>query len=513
VRSRLNSHLTESSPTLFHSGLGSVDPVAVRLEMTHWPGNGASYDEHIAAVSALLHERHHWLQHVGTSAGLFSSLLLELQASTIAGGVPLDALRASDLPLLRHEERFASPLLVWERLEATRRLYFGCRPADFEVLADEGRGPFWRDLAPLFDPAIEAVLADASDMAKFLAVRNAPDLHVEVGTTFVRDAGWSVGARHLMEGAARQSEVFRLLSGALDRYQGDEPFRFALNPHYTGIYGVARKMFFNAVRAPTAAAEIGFAFACDLALNCLSPPLYPFPPHNPGTYFGHVITKLASFRFDRVVDAFNPQQVRALLEELTEHAGDDLVVPTRFKRDMMNRFLGHLHPDEVAQQMFTVTGNDYMPVPTGSAVRLRYEFALSAQAEHLRAQAPEVFVFPVAPYTDDRAAFRALFEQIQPPLLSYGASGISPSRPMPGWLEFFLATAVQREVYRGMVMFDVAGIGARLAPYVRSALGREHGLAVVHRVLRGVFHNGPIAEDIWQHAVAAAKRKSGHDGF
>jgi hypothetical protein len=478
--------------------------------MTRWPGKGANPDENSADFAALLHEHHHWLQHVGTSAGLFGSVLLELQASAIAVNVPLDALRASDLPLLHHEDRYASPLLLWERLEATRRLYFGCRPADLNVLIGDGRAPLWDELAPLLDPVIELVLADASDMATFLAVRHHPDLQVKVGTAVIREAGWSVGARHLMEGAARQSEVFHLLAEALDEFHKTtappEEFSFALSPRYTGEYGLAWQQYFDTVGVWTKAAEIGFAFACDLALNCLSPPLYAFPPHNPGTYFARVINKLSSFRFDREMNPFDPRQVRALLDELTEHVGEDLAIPMQFKRDMTNRFFGHLHPDEVAQHLFTISGQGHMAAPAGVSPRLRYQFALNAHAERLRAHAPETFVVPAASHLDDLDAFRELFRQIRPPLLSYGEGGIFPSRQMPGWLDFFLAAGVHMELLRAVVMHDVSGIAARLAPYVRSERGREHGLSVIGKVLRGTFRDGPAGEEIWRHVVAAAER-------
>lgn len=498
MSSRLTSHLNESSPTLFHSGLGSVDPVAVRLELTRGHTDDASHADTITMLAALLHERHHWLQHIGTSAGLFGSVLLELQSALIGTGVPLGALRAEDLPLLRQEDRFPGPLLAWERLEATRRFYFGCRPGDIETLTSEGRHPLWRELADMLEPVIGIGL---TDLTGFREVRAALAKSQPPRSEALRDAGWSVGAKHLMEGAARQTEMFRLLDAAVTT-TGE----FALPAHfYTGVYGVARGLFDSIAPMRTAAAEIGFAFACDLALNCLSPPLFPFPAYNPGTYFGHVAHRLASFRFDRSVDVTDPAAVRALLAELTEHAGDDLVTPTRLKHRMITRFLGHLHPDEVAGQLFTLSGHN-LPVPTGPSVRMRYELALATHAERLRAQAPELFVFPSAPYLSDRAAFRELFEQVQPPLVAYGDSGIVPTRRVPGWLEFFLATGVHYELLRAMVMCDVQQIAARLVPYVRSVFGHEHGMAVIRQVIDGVFQRGPVAAVIWQETTAAVAR-------
>jgi hypothetical protein len=507
ARSRLRSHRAEAFGTGLHSSLGSIHPSALWLQLTRLPGEATTYDDTIADLAVLLHERHHWLQHVGTSAGMFGSTLLSVQTAVIQHNVPLDALRPDDLPLLGREGSFPSALGMWERLEATRRLYFGCRPADLVVLRNDGRAPMWRELGPLLDPVVEHVLADGSEMARLLAVRDHPSLALEPSGILVREAGWSMGARHLMEGAARLNEVLHLLKGALDLHREypvpAEPFRFDLNGRFTGEYAVARRMFQSVVGEPTAAAEVGFAFACDLALNCLAPPFYAFPPHNPGTYFAHVVRKLASFRFDRVIDIADPTDTRTLFEELTEHVGEDLTIPVRMRRVMATRFLGHLRPDNVAQEIFAV-GHDFIPSATGPGSRQRYEFALSAEAERIRARSPEVFVLPFAAYVADRAAFRALFERIQPPLLSFGDRGITPTRGDPGWLEFFLATGVHGELLRAIVVLDTRGVARRLVPYLRSVAGVEHGHAVVRRVVRGLFDGGPVADEILRHVAAAA---------
>ncbi|MFD5131594.1 hypothetical protein [Streptomyces olindensis] len=516
MRSRLKSHLTESATTVFHSGLGRVDPVSVRIELTRDFDESASYEDRIALLAALLHERHHWLQHVGTSTGLFGTLLLELQNAMIEHGVPLEELRTEDLPLLRQEHRFADALGKWERLEATRRLYFGCRRGDLDALMRDGRAPLWGELAPLVSGTMGKLLADSPYIDRYQAFFADRGGHLPVDKTFVTESGWSVGARHLMEGAARQSEVFRLLQGALDGHCHSgapaEAFRFNLSEHYTGVYGVARKLFDSVVGARTVAADIGFAFACDMGLNALAPPLYPLVPVNPGTYFAHVVHKLADFRFDRCLHIVDPPHVRALIAELTEHVGVvggasrrmtdlDLRLPQRFKREMVDGVLGHLRPDEVAGQLFTLPHADAVPVPSGPSCRLRYLLALTAEAERIRARSPEIFVFPAASYLDDRTAFRALFERIQPPLLSYGSQQFRGTRPIAGWPDFFVATGIHYEVMRGLVMHDARTLGISLAPFARLAPG------LLRIVLRGALHGAPVADVIHGHAEAAAEQR------
>ncbi|MFR9723901.1 hypothetical protein ACL02R_11130 [Streptomyces sp. MS19] len=505
MRSRLKSHLTEVSPTAFHSGLGRVDPVAVRLELARGFGEEGSHEDRVALLAALLHERHHWLQHVGTNAGLFGTLLLEFQTGMVEH-VPLEELRAGDLPLLAHEERYADALGRWERLEATRRLFFGCRRGDLEVLARDGRAPLWREIVPLIGEAMGTLLADSPRLRKYRAFLDSPDSHLPITPEVLEVNGWSVGARHLMEGAARQSETHRLLRAALldhrDARAAAEEFAFDLSRHRTGVYGVARTVFDQFVRTPTAAADIGFAYACDLALNACAPPLYPFVPLNPGVLFAHVAQRLGGFRFDRMLDFTDPLAARELIAELTEHlrGGDpDLSQALDIRRVLVESVLGHLRPDEVAGRIFTDRGPGRLPEPTGPSSRLRYLLALTAEAERIRADAPEFFVFPSASFTADRAAFRETFARIGPPLVSYGPGGMTATRRDPGWGEFFLAAGLHYEVLRGVVMLDAEALGAGLAPYVTAGGG------LVRTVLTGALRGAPVAEVIWRHAEAAAE--------
>ncbi|MHC3472143.1 hypothetical protein ACYF6T_26105 [Streptomyces sp. 7R007] len=507
MTSRLNSHRNESASTAFHSGLGRVDPVAVRLELGEVVDESGTHEERIAVLAALLHERHHWLQHVGTGAGLFGTLLLELQLGMIEGDVPLGELRESDLPLLGQEDRFGDALGRWERLEATRRLYFGCRRGDLDVLRQDGREPLWGELVPTISSVMGGMLPNSPYIERYRAFLEDRRRHLPVDRHFVTESGWSVGARHLMEGAARQSEMFRLLAAALDghRHSGAaaEEFAFNVSEHYSGLYGVARRLFDHTVTTRTAAADVGFSFACDLALNVLAPPLYPVTPVNPGTYFAHVVRRLADFRFDRVIDFTDPAHVRALIAELTDHVarapGLDLTQPLDFKKQVVDALFGHLHPDEVAGELFTLPHADAVPVPSGPSSRLRYLFALTAEAERVRARAPEIFVFPSASYLHDRAAFRTLFERVQPPLLAYGADGLHGTRPIPGWPEYFVATGIHYEVMRGLVMHDAHTLGTHLAPYFRLSPG------LLATVLKGTLHDAPAADAIHHHAEKATE--------
>lgn len=500
VRSRLRSHRAEASPSLFHSSLGSVDPLSVRLEIGDVPAPGDGYERYMDTLSALLHERHHWLQHVGTSAGLFGSILLEMQGGLILGSVPLGDLWVDDLPLLESEQKFSEALRTWEHLEATRRLFFGCRLGDFKALIDTGRTPLFQSLLPFVEEMVEGVYGPSPHLSEQVDhLRSLAGSLEKFKGPLLKQSGWTVGARHLMEGAARQAEIFRRLDLEHRRHVEESvdggPLVINVDEYYAGIYGVARKIFNLAVETVSTAAEVGFAFACDLALNVPCPPVTPFPVDNPGVFYFKICHALRDFRFDRSFDLYDPAQVRSLLEELADHVGN-LSVVAEVKRRTFTSYFGHLDPEELAGNLFEVSKGN-LPRPMGGA-RLKYVTALGVLAERVRADVPDMFVFPVASYCDDRGAFRKQFNRIQPPLVSYGTNGIAPTRDVFGWLEYFLALAVQNEVGRSLVMFDVGGVAARLAPLVRSIGGEEHGRAVVRRSLAETFGGAPLAEEIWK---------------
>lgn len=508
VRSRLSSHRTESAPTLFHSGLGSVDPVALRLETTRRPSGDFGYEQSIELTAALLHERHHWLQHVGTGAGMFGSLLLEMQGTVISEVAMPRGLTAADLPLLAHEERFAVPLMLWERLEATRRAFHGCRISDLTDLERDGRTPLWRALGPQLHGLMVGMYGDlpaAEGLLDFL-LHGGEQLSPDV--TAVTEAGWILGTRHLMEGAARMTEVVRLVVGLGDKHFQENwdgtPFRFDSGPHFTGVYGLARKMFREAVGQASAAAEVGFAFACDVALNCLAPPVFPFPPESPGLAFLRVCRALADFPFDRGVDFRDLAGIRTLIDSLTEHLSQDPnFVDLGYWSTLTVRAFGSLGVDETAAAMYSYDQQD-LPDPVGNGSRHRYQTALNVRAIKVRAQAPELFVFPAALYLNDRKHFRDLFDQIPPPLVAHGDSGLWPTREQPGWLEFFLASGVQGEILRGVVMFTAQELGQRLVPFLSSGAGTEHGRRVLRLAISTTLGDSPLADDIWRYAVAAA---------
>lgn len=508
TRSRLSSHRTEAAPTLFHNTLGSLDPIALRLEITRRPGTGDSYEQTIEFMAALLHERHHWLQHVGTTAGVFGSLLLELQGSVISEVAMPDGLTAADLPLLANEERFAEHLRLWEHLEATRRAFFGCRTGDLTDLERDGRVPLWHELGPQMHSVMAGVYDGLPQIDGLLNIMLHEGGEISPNRAAITQAGWILGARHLMEGAARMTELVRLALGFADQHFDENrdgtPFRFDPDRHFTGVYGLARNVFQGVVGQRAAAAEIGFVFACDVALNCLAPPVLPFPPENPGLVFLRVCKALADFRFDRAVDMADPVAIRALLDELTEHVREDsLLVGLDYWTTTVGPLFAALDVDETAAAMYTFDGHD-LPDPLADGARLRYSTALTGRAIRLRAQVPELFVFPAAVYLNDSKRFVELFDRIPPPLVAYGDSGLWPTRQQPGWLDFFLAAGVQNEILRGVVMFSAQELGARLVPFLRSGGGTEHGRAVVRLAIGSTLGDSPLAKDIWRYTVAAA---------
>ncbi|MFI7425466.1 hypothetical protein ACIBPB_00615 [Micromonospora sp. NPDC049836] len=497
--SRLQSHRNEASPSLFHSSLGSLNPLGLAIELARVPGADDDYESIVSLLGALLHERHHWLQQIGTVAGLFTSLLLETQAGLIAGNLPVQELTVDDLPLCDGRFRDSPAVIGWERVEASRRMFAGCRKGDFTALADNGRPPAFLLLADLQRPVVTQVCRGDPDHS---LLRTWADLQpIDEVPVILDHRGWLVGTRHLMECAARISEVFKIGSD-LNR-AGRGPFNFT--PLLSGIYGVAHDLFYDGGKPVSVASEIGLAALCDMALNGPYPPLAPTAGTfvrrgwSPGASFALLVRLTEGFRFDVELDPFDPAAVRQFLTELTAHVG---YPPHDTVSDLMGSVIGEQDPDVVATEIFRLE-EDRLPEPTMNGARIRYLFSIAARAFEIRREAPELFVFPFAQYGADRKAFRAHFDRLQPPLLAHGEQGLAPTRPIPGWLEFFLASSVEYELTRRMVMSTAPEIAQVLAGYARSIGGTEHGLAVIIAQLRSIFRGGPLGDELVRLVEAA----------
>lgn len=494
--------LRDGCPTsLFHSGLGSVSPVALTLELTAVPDDSEqSLDVVAGALGALLHERHHWLQHVGTVVGVFSSLLIELQAGIAIGAVPLDEIGPGDLPLLTSRWTDEPGLIFWRRVEATRRMVIGCRRNDFEILERNGFPPEFTLLSKSLRTMVADVASGSDTLAALLDRWN--DFLVEPNErpAVIEERGRLFGARYLMEGAARRSEMFRIA----DLWMKDHRGPYDASALFAGDYGVADSVFRSQVAQWSPATEVGFAFACDLALNGFYPPIAPAsgdavtPGWAPGVCFAYVCSLLKGFPFgDHQIDLYDPEEVRALLDALADHVGDSFAMPHAGMADLVQASFGHLDAETEAARVFRLVDGE-LPEPTRQGSRIRYGLAQMATAYRLRREMPELFVFPVCWYVADRKRFREHFDRIQPPLLSYGGRGIAPSRPETGWLEFFLAAAVTHEAIRGALVCEPDDLASRLLPFARSYGGDEHGRSVLQRALWHTFRGGPLADDLWQ---------------
>lgn len=463
------------------------------------PGEHDDYESIVSLLGALLHERHHWLQQIGTVSGLFTSLLLETQAGLIAGNLPVQELTVDDLPLCRGRFADSSAVVGWERVEAARRMFAGCRKGDFTALADNGRSPALLLLAQLQRSVVTQVCRGDPERSP---LRNWADLQpVEETPILLNHRGWLVGARHLMECAGRISEVFKVGSdlGRADR----GPFDFT--PLLSGVYGVAHDVFYDGGRPMSVASEIGLSALCDMALNGPYPPLAPTAGKflgrswSPGAVFAMLVRQTEGFRFDVEVDPFDPAAVRQFIRDLAAHVG---WLPGDLISDAVGSVIGAQDPDVVATEIFRLEEHR-LPEPTMNGSRIRYLFSIAARAFEIRREAPELFVFPFAQYGADRKGFRAYFDRLQPPLLAHGEQGLAPTRPIPGWLEFFLAASVEYEVTRRMVMFTAPEIALVLAGYARSIGGTEHGLAVITAELRNMFRGGPLGVELVRLVEAA----------
>ncbi len=471
VDSRMQSYRYPENLRLLHSGLGSVNPVTAQLELTVDSSGMRSHKDRIRHLSALLHERHHWLQHVGTLAGVTNRMLLELQAGTVAHSVDFRDLEVEDLPLLKSKDpRHNDTLRAWEETEAVRWLVFGSRASDYQTLQQDGRQA---DFGRVVQPVQELALA-LEDSPVIAGVLRPLFAQFEPGDyrrlILVPHNGRLVGAKHLMETAARLSEVFR----AEDLAETLGSRHYDRSNLWSGEYAVIRSIWDEySDLERNVATEVGLAYACDLALNGQFPPIYPLlgsvveDAWTPGARFVMAVGHLKTFPFPAKLDPYDPHAVRTLIRSLDDHCESAGWVTGATIAPIMSAAWGNSGPDEYAPLLYQIRAGHL--VPKASAT-MQYYARLSGRAFHLRMESPELFIFPVCRYVHDRADFRAQFQQVQPPLVRYGDDGVGPTSGQPGWLDYWVMTGILGEVLRGVVYNSVDTMAADLSPF-QIALG------------------------------------------
>ncbi|HSU37829.1 MAG TPA: hypothetical protein VLJ88_19415, partial [Propionibacteriaceae bacterium] len=80
--------------------------------------------------------------------------------------------------------------------------------------------------------------------------------------------------------------------------------------------------------------------------------------------------------------------------------------------------------------------------------------------------------------------------------ISMGTGGIGPTDSRKGWLEYFIAAAVEYEVVRLIPVFEIPDIAIRMLPYVQTVGGSKHGASVLNRALFQSLPDG-LASSVW----------------
>jgi hypothetical protein len=497
-KASLSSYHSEScAPTLFHTSLGKVNALSGSLHLHNDWQDGDPAENTSANLAALLHERHHWVQSLATDAGIFHMLLLEMQASVVASRIPVQELTADQFPLLTRFSHDEQTLHLWERIEAVRRAVFGCRKPDMQHLLDRRISPFPHHLVGLMEDVLFGVLDTPPDNPVRIVWESMKEMPVEDGVGLPAlvstSAGSLLGARHLMECSARIAESIKLSSDWIRRKTGDE--NYDLSPLFTGIYG----------EAITAAQEssgkplnlITLAYACDFALCSAYPPVLP-PTRAvmnlawlPGARFVRAMNELADFDDSESVNFQSPEDVRTRIRQMDEfmtdrtgYSGSAVLVACMEK-------LGIPAPAEVATCLFTVEDGS-IPHPATPGSKLRYWMSLASEACRLRTDNPEFVVFPAATYLKSRPEYHSMFDRIQPPLLSYGNRGISGTRDIDGWLEFFLAAAFEYEIGRGIVYSNLRQLAGVMVDYYHGLSGYQGGPDAFEYLVRNACRDAPF---------------------
>lgn len=517
LNSRLQSHRREASPGLFHTAYGSVSPISLQLTLA----DPVADDSAAAAklMGAMLHERHHWLQNIGTPAGMFHYLILERQAILIQAVLAREKqLSVDDMPLCEGRLKDTLELKLWDHLELVRRMLWGARRGDISVLQEHlGAANFEEVSAQIGQLLLVAV--EGADGA-----RSHLDLMLEIaggtaasGPILFDSGGWGLGARHLMEDAARTSEVARLIAYGS---HGDEPLAtisdLVVGKYFTGMYGKAKSLFYPRLArlypsgTGTRATELAFEYLCDVSLRGAYPPFAPAAggflsaDWNPGAQFAFMLRHLAGFDLHQRVELFDPVDVRGFLADLHAHLNEQtdgfLDASDALAEHTAVSALGTLNSMQVADSLFELREN--WPFAKSWHGRLSYMLSLSKEALRIRSENPELFVFPACHYVADRQKFHELYDPIASPLVRYpntgeksGGIGPSPGKP-EGWMEYFICDAIMYDLLRGMVMQTPDQLVEMVYPYIHTLHGTKSGLSLAEASLNLFFKSRPIGNYI-----------------
>jgi hypothetical protein len=494
----------EADPSLFHQSLGMLNPLTGILELGKHAEEIATdrsdyHQESLSYLAALLHERHHWLQLIGTTSGLFLTLLLELQSALLYSSVDVRNIDTDQLPLLdtlKEDDVFA---YTWGMIECLRLSYFGSRPGDYEGLRDKGMNPQVQWISGLLYQIVSAAFGGTAAEPAILSLWEAKAAVAadEGRIKPVRYRGWLVGARHLMECGARINEMTKLAAGTPGSDQNE------IAPYFAGIYGIAHDIFCMIHGEPSTTKELALSYLCDLSLNTFAPPVAPLLPAwvgregwSPARLFVTCANSLKGFNFERPCSFQDPDSVNDFVQSISDHLSrSEAGTSISMIAEMTSNLLDDMNPVIETNDMYRVVEGS-LPEPTTPGSTHKYFISRCVAGRRIRSENPGFFAVPGAWYVKDRALFHELFDQVAPPLARYGSYGIGLTQKRdPGWLEFFIEGALQREITRGVMFFDTKRLAQRLRSFANVASAPDYGKQLITHIIRS-FLGASLGESL-----------------
>ena len=461
---RLTTFLQSARPgATLNTALGFFEPGSLMIALDRDPKE-APLDDMVRGLGALLHERMHWLQFVGTTTGLFSAYLSALQAGMLFEVEPGSRdLSVADLPMLDGPQTPPDSRTWWLACERTLFTVTGAPRAYFEMLETHGGNSYqlrgiseflWKMAKQVgVEPRVDEIMDQAISAAEFPA-------NIHVAYLQVEDS--ALGAAHLMEVAARANEAWKLAEYARD----DEPLRY--EDFFYPPYSLARDIFYSIVeKPPTAGLELAMCVLADWALNLPLPPLSPLAGdldsgRIPGTLFPFLVKALDTDYLPTAVNYYDEGGANELVRRIYSQVRERCPVETPLEiAEAVRTFFSPMNDVVVPDSLYSTTASGIAD-PADSLARLKYLTKVAYDAAGLRLKNPAFFPAPYLYYGRDRKAFHAIFDQIEPPLRAVGDHRFLPSRDDTAWFTFFYGAALQHEVAHSAAFCDAELLGDRL---------------------------------------------------
>lgn len=134
-----------------------------------------------------------------------------------------------------------------------------------------------------------------------------------------------------------------------------------------------------------------------------------------------------------------------------------------------------------------------------------YQLKVSANAATTRRQHPMFFAAPGWYYVRDRALFHSIYDPIQIPLLvkrTASRTEFGVGVDTPGWMQYFVTTALRHDLLRLMMYGDAAMLRARLG-YYADMMGNHNRSIALRFVIEHVLPPSPLRQELldWVQAL------------